>query len=288
MRTKRIIELILALGMLISIVSPAWGAEAPESQQDAIAQTPPRLSYTKGEVSFWRPGAQDWSEAQINTPLAPGDQLYTGPQGTLEIQIGSRAFVRGWASTQLGLENHEPDFLQFKVTAGNASFDLRTVEPGRTVEVDTPNATFIIDHAGYYRVNVSGERTSFITRRGGQATISYPGGETFAIGPSEEVIIEGIEGPRVASYAAPQLDEWDKWNYTRTDYLLDAVSARYVSPGVYGVDDLDLYGNWRSAPTYGAVWVPRGVPGGWAPYTTGSWMLDPYYGWTWVDTAPWG
>jgi len=288
MRTKRIIELILALGMLISIVSPAWGAEAPESQQDAIAQTPPRLSFTKGEVSFWRPGAQDWSEAQINTPLAPGDQLYTGPQGTLEIQIGSRAFVRGWASTQLGLENHEPDFLQFKVTAGNASFDLRTVEPGRTVEVDTPNATFIIDHAGYYRVNVSGERTSFITRRGGQATISYPGGETFAIGPSEEVIIEGIERPRVASYAAPQLDEWDKWNYTRTDYLLDAVSARYVSPGVYGVDDLDLYGTWRSVPTYGSVWVPGGVPIGWAPYTTGSWILDPYYGWTWVDTAPWG
>ena len=288
MRTRRIIELILALGMLISVVSVPRGADAQESQQDAIGHTPPRLSFTKGEVSFWRPGAQDWSQAQVNTPLSPGDLLYTGPQGTLEIQIGFRAFVRGWASTQLGLENHEPDFLQFKVTAGNASFDLRTVEPGQTVEVNTPNAAFIIDHAGYYRVNVSGERTSLITRRGGQATISYPGGEAFAIGPSEEVVIEGMERPRVASYVAPQLDEWDKWNYARTDHLLDAVSARYVSPGVYGVDDLDLYGNWRSVPTYGSVWVPRGVPVGWAPYTTGSWMFDPYYGWTWVDTAPWG
>ena len=84
------------------------------------------------------------------------------------------------------------------------------------------------------------------------------GGEAVAIEPSEEVIIEGTESPRVASYAAPQLDEWDKWNYARTDHLLDAVSARYVSPGVYGVDDLDRYGTWRSVPTYGAVWVPRG------------------------------
>ncbi len=288
MRTRRIIELILVLGMLTSVVSIARGADGPESQQDAIGQTPPRLSLTKGEVSFWRPGAQDWSQAQVNTPFAPGDLLYTGSQGNLEIQIGSRAFVRGGANTQLGLENHEPDFLQFKVTAGNASFDLRTVEPGRTVEVNTPNAAFTIEHAGYYRANVSGERTSFITRRGGQATVTYPGGEAVVIEPSEEVVIVGTESPRVTSYAAPQLDEWDKWNYARTDHLLDAVSARYVSPGVYGVDDLDRYGTWRSVPTYGAVWVPRGVPSGWAPYSTGSWMRDPYYGWAWVDTEPWG
>ena len=41
-------------------------------------------------------------------------------------------------------------------------------------------------------------------------------------------------------------------------------------------------------PTYGAVWVPRGVAVGWAPYSTGRWVYDPYYGWTWVDDAPWG
>ena len=75
------------------------------------------------------------------------------------------------------MENQEPDFLQFKVTAGYASFDLRTVEPGRTVEVDTPNAAFTIEHAGYYRVDVLGERTSFITRRGGQATVTSDRGK---------------------------------------------------------------------------------------------------------------
>jgi hypothetical protein len=288
MRTRRIIELILALGMMTSFLSVAQGADAPDSDQDSIGQTPLRLSLTKGEVSFWRTGAEDWSQAQVNTPLAPGDLLYTGPQGNLEIQIGSRAFVRGGPNTQLGLENQEPDFLQFKVTAGNASFDLRTVEPGRTVEVDTPNAAFTIEHAGYYRVDVSGERTSFITRRAGQATVTSAGGEAVVIEPSEEVVIEGTERPQVASYAAPQLDAWDKWNYARTDHLLDALSARYVSPGVYGVDDLDRYGTWRSVPTYGPVWVPSEMPSGWAPYRSGSWMLDPYYGWTWVDTAPWG
>jgi hypothetical protein len=288
MHRRIIIQLILALGLLTSGTSLAQGTGTLESEESAIGRTPPRLSSTWGEVSFWRQGAQDWSQAQANTPLAPGDLLYTGPRGNLEIQIGSGAFVRGGPNTQLGLENQEPDFLQFKVTAGNASFDLRTIETGRTVEVNTPNAVFTIENAGYYRVDVTDESTSFIARRGGQATASYPGGEAVAIEPSEDIVIEGTEGPRVTSYVAPQLDEWDRWNYTRTDRLLDAVSARYVSPGVYGVDDLDVYGTWRIVPDYGAVWVPRGVSSGWVPYSTGAWVHDPYYGWTWVDTAPWG
>ena len=73
------------------------------------------------------------------------------------------------------------------------------------------------------------------------------------------MIIEGPASSRVASYAAPPLDAWDRWNYARTDHFLDAVSARYVSPDAYGVSDLDRYGAWRVVPTYGAVWVPTAV-----------------------------
>jgi len=279
MRTRRVILFTLAFGVLTAIAVAA---------QTAIDRMPPRLSYADGQVSFWRPGAQDWAQAQINTPLAPGDELYTGSPGNLELQIGSRAFVRGWANTQIGLANQEPGFLQFKVTTGSASFDLRTLEPGTTVEVATPNAAFTIEHAGYYRVDVTGERTAFITRRGGQAVVTPASGEAVVITPSEEVVIEGTSSPRVTSYVAPQLDNWDKWNYARSETHLDTVSARYVSPGTYGVSDLDRYGTWRDVPTYGSVWIPTTVQPGWAPYTTGSWTLDPIYGWTWVDTAPWG
>ncbi|MBI5581450.1 MAG: hypothetical protein HY895_20040 [Deltaproteobacteria bacterium] len=289
MRSKLLIGLAMLICILTGLPSAAQETSTSEPPQDEeTVRTPPRLSFVDGQVSFWRPGAQDWVQAQLNTAIAPGDQLFTGSPGNLELQIGPRACVRGWADTQIGLENLEPDFLQFKVTAGHASFDLRTLEPGHTVEVDTPNAAFTIDHAGYYRVDVNGERTSFITRRAGRATVTPANGEAFSIAPSEEVVIEGVESPKISSYAAPQLDSWDRWNYARTDSLLDAVSARYVSPGIYGVSDLDRNGTWRTVPEYGPVWVPTGVPAGWAPYSTGSWIHDPYYGWTWVDTAPWG
>ena len=146
MRTRRLIGLMLVLGMLTGAAPAAQAADPPTPEQASIDQTPPRLSFTDGQVSFWRPGAQDWATAQVNTPLAPGDEVYTASPANLEIQIGSRAFVRTWANTQLGLVNQEPDFLQFKVTAGSAAFDLRTLEPGQTVEVDTPNAAFTIEH----------------------------------------------------------------------------------------------------------------------------------------------
>jgi hypothetical protein len=288
MSVKRFVGCLLTLSLVVGGVSLSGGAEPPEPGDEAVGRTPPRLSFVDGQVSFWRPGADEWAQAQINTPLAPGDQLYTGPAGNVELQIGGRAFVRAWGNTQLGLENQEPDFLQFKVTGGRTAFDLRTLEPGRTVEVNTPNAAFTIEHPGYYRVDVVGERTSFITRRSGRAIATPARGEAFSVAASEEVVLEGVTDPLISSYAAPRLDEWDKWNYARTDALLDAMSARYVSPGTYGVDDLDRYGTWRVVDTYGPIWVPTGMPAGWVPYSAGSWVLDPYYGWTWVDTAPWG
>ncbi|HUK62443.1 MAG TPA: DUF6600 domain-containing protein, partial [Dongiaceae bacterium] len=207
------------------------------------------------------------------------------------IQVGARAFVRAGEETQLGFSSLEPDFLQLRIVAGHASLDLRSVKTGLTIEVDTPHAAFTVENAGYYRVEVSDQNTSFTSRRGGRATATPANGHSAAIASSEQVVLtgsgEGDEPVQLATYAAPELDDWDRWNYTRTDQQLDAVSSRYVPYGVYGVDDLDHYGDWRVVPTYGSVWVPR-VAAGWAPYSAGSWVYDPYYGWSWVDAAPWG
>jgi FecR protein len=289
MRAERpgavILACLLAATLMIGGVPAARGDETQDPRFDAA---PPRLSLTDGQVSFWRPGAQDWTQAQVNTPLAPGDALSTGVPGTLEVQVGGRAFVRAWGNTQLSFGAQEPDFLQFTVAAGTVVFDIRALDPGDTVEVDTPNAVFSIQQAGYYRVDVSGEQSRVTTRRGGRATVTPAGGQAVIVTPSEELVIQGTTTAQLAAYAAPPLDDWDRWNYTRTERLLDAVSARYVAPGTYGVSDLDPYGTWRVVPTYGSVWVPTGVPAGWTPYSTGSWIQDPVYGWTWVDTAPWG
>src|SRR5438105_679333 len=100
--------------------------------------TPPRLSFSDGEVSFWRPGAEDWTAAQVNTALAAGDALYAGERANLEIQLGARTFIRAGAETEIDLTTLDPDFMQFRVTGGHAAFDLKKLPGGQTIEVDTP------------------------------------------------------------------------------------------------------------------------------------------------------
>ena len=112
---------MLAAAMVLTTMLGGAGAAratAADNEAETPDATPPRLSYTAGSVSFWRPGGDDWAPAQLNTPLAEGDELYTARDGNLELQIGGRAFVRAWGDTQLGLVNHDPSFLQLRVAAG--------------------------------------------------------------------------------------------------------------------------------------------------------------------------
>ncbi len=281
---------------LVTVMTMAGFTPASVAKTDAAAdpsaaaarRTPPRLSFVQGEVSFWRPGAEDWATARINTALEAGDNLYTGAGANLEVQVGPMAFLRAGEQTQLGLEGQEPDFLQLKVTSGHAALDVRELDPGQTVELDTPNAAVSIERPGYYRVDVTADSTALISRRGGHATVTPAGAAPIDVSGNQEAIIQGTESAQVATYEAPKLDDWDWWNYNRTDSLLASGSGSYLPPDMYGSQELSRYGTWQNADPYGRVWVPSGVGPTWAPYSTGEWMWDPYYNWTWVDTAPWG
>jgi len=304
MTSRQIVAGLLALSMLAGTPAPAWRAPdaqaapaepaAPPATGDAPAPTeateviPPRISYINGQVSFWRPGADDWTPAKVNTPLAPGDVLYAGPDGNVEVQVGPRAFVRAAEGTQIGLDNQESDFLQLRLTGGLAALDLRELPAGQTVELDTPNAVFTVERMGFYRAEVESDSTTFRAHRGGVATMTPAGGEATQIAGNQQVVVTGAESPRVETGAAPALSPWDRWNNERTDYVIRSASTRYVPRGTYGTEELDQHGSWRTVEQYGAVWAPAGVPAGWVPYSTGRWIWDPRFGWTWLDDAPWG
>ena len=282
---RRLLVVLLGVVLLLGPVGVGRAGLAAAEEADGADYAPPRLSFVDGEVSFWRPGAEDWAPAQVNTPLAPGDELHTGYRGNLEMQLGGQAFVRAWGDTHLGVTDQRPETLQLKVTAGHVALDLRRMEPGVTVEVDAPHGALVLDAPGYYRLDVGPQRTAFTLRRGARATLALADGAPLSVGAGEQVILDGATVQRAA---APAVDVWDTWNEARTAHLLAPAAAQYVASGVAGVSDLDRYGSWRTEPSYGAVWVPSGVPEGWAPYSTGRWVADPHYGWTWVDTAPWG
>ena len=308
MSAKRVFSALLVLGVSVSGSGYAFAADAvpppppsaefqaqppaPDAQGAPTAPagdvTPARVSYLHGEVSFWRPGASDWTPATLNTPLEPGDVFYTGSGGTVEIQVGPRAFVRAAPGAQIALDNHEPDYIQLRLTAGHAALDIRELDPGDTVELATPGAAFTIERNGYYDAEVTDDTTTFRAHRAGSATMTPAGGAATPVAANQQVVVTGTETPRVVVGAAPALTTWDQWNYQRTDYLTQSASARYVPSGMYGTETLDQHGSWRTVESYGNVWVPTTVAPGWVPYSTGRWIWDPRFGWTWLDDAPWG
>lgn len=273
---------------LLLLTALAGSRALAQINDTAWAPTPPRLSYIDGEVSYWRPGAEDWAAASLNLPLAEGDSLYTGQDATLELQIGNRSFVRADEGSELSLVNQDERFMQFRVTAGLVSFDIRSIAEGDAIEVDTPHAVFTIEHPGYYRLDVDDQTIHFITHRGGRATVTMADGRALSVYPSEDLVITASNPAMVATYAAPPPDAWDKWNDERSDRLTESVSSRYLPPDVYGAEELDHYGYWRVVPEYGAVWIPSDVGPGWVPYSSGYWVWDPFYEWSWIDAAPWG
>ena len=287
MRRRRVFVAFLILAIAVSGPNVIPAADPPSPEQSGEV-TPTRVSYLYGEVSFWRPGAQEWAEAKTNTPLAPGDVLYTGADGNAELQIGPRAFVRAGNGTQIGLDNDDPDYVQFRVTAGHAAIDVREIPAGHTVEIDTPNAAFTIERKGYYHVDLAEDTTSFRAHRGGTATVTPAAGAATTVAANQQVAITGAETPSVETSAAPPLTAWDRWNNQRTTYLIQPTNAQNVSPGMYGTEELAQHGTWRTEENYGPVWAPASVPSGWVPYSTGRWIWDPRFGWTWLDAAPWG
>jgi hypothetical protein len=276
------------IATLLAVAVLSIGATRAGAEREATGPTPPRVALVDGVVTFWRPGAEDWTPAKTNTALAEGDELYVSDRGNVELQIGSRAFVRAGADTQIGLEALDADTMQYKVTGGHAAFDFRRLPDRQVVEIDTPRAAFTVDRPGYYRVDVEEQRTTFGARRGGFARVVAENGEQLEVGADQQLVLAD-DNPTFGVTPVAALDDWDRWNEERTASFAETPqSAKYVSQQVAGIDDLDRYGDWHEEPRYGRVWRPRDVGADWSPYSTGRWQYDPYYDWTWVDDAPWG
>lgn len=228
----------MAVAAAAMAMTGVMGASAVGAQEGrAVGVTPPRLSFIDGEVSYWRPGAEDWTPAQINTALAAGDSLYAGDNGNVEVEVGTRAYVRAGSGTELGIESLETGYLQVRVPSGHAALDLKRLPDGQEIEVDTPNGAFLIEHVGYYRVDVDDQSTRFSSRKGGVARVVPAGGAETEVGSSQDVVVTGTENASLERVAPGGDDAWDRWNYDRTGQLGEQPrSQQYVSPDVAGVD----------------------------------------------------
>jgi hypothetical protein len=270
----------LFLALAVSLVSLTAFAGDPPAR---VA----RLNYISGEVSIQPNGVNDWVQASINRPLTSSDRVWADKEARAELQMGS-ASLRLDNSTSLTLVNVSDNNVQMELDQGTASLHVSDLFDGEIYEVDTPNVSFIVRKKGDYRFDVdnAGDTTSVTVFKGeGDATGEGP---AVRIKKEQRYTFSGGKSLRYAINNNPGLDGFDQWVFARASREDNSVSAQYVSRYAVGYSDLDYAGYWETAPTYGAIWYPRGVAVGWAPYRYGHWVWVGPWGWTWVDDASWG
>jgi hypothetical protein len=291
---------MLAVIFALFLTSIVWAQEDQPYSDPAPTQNQPsdrddrndppgraaRLQYMSGSVSIQPRGTEDWVAGSLNRPLTISDNVWTDKESRAELNVGTGTLRMG-DETSLTLTNVSNSTVQVELHQGTLNVHVRHLFGGEIFEIDTPNLAFTIQKSGEYRLDVdpNGDATVVTVRKGeGDATGQGP---AFRVRSNEQVKFTDGTSLTHEVAEAPPYDGFDGWCAVRDKREDSSLSARYVSPGVVGYEDLDDYGTWREEPTYGHVWVPVVAPG-WAPYQYGHWIWVEPWGWTWVDDAPWG
>jgi hypothetical protein len=246
-----------------------------------------RIAETFGPAWLWSPDTGEWIEAVRNRPVTSGDRLATDRGARLELDVGSTT-LRLDADTELEVLQLDDTQVVLQLHEGSVAARIRDAAAVGEFELETDEGRMRVQSAGRYRFDRR-DGSTHLTVYAGQAYFEGPGSAlTLVAGQRGQFWIQP-GGSAQYSITDPIDDAFAAWSGGR-DRAEDrlAASARYVSPEMTGARELDRWGRWEQTSEYGPIWFPRGVPSGWAPYTTGHWAWIAPWGWTWVDEAPWG
>ncbi len=257
--------------------------EAPATTDQGVA----RVSLIHGEVSTQRGDSGDWSAATLNQPVMGGDKVSTGNDSRAEMQLDFANTVRLGPNSQANVATLTKKNIQIQLSQGIANYSV-SKDSEAEPEIDTPNVSVHpAHHDGVFRIEVRPDGDTVVIVRKGEAQIATPQGSTEVRAGEMATVRGSSEEAQYKISDAPDRDDWDRWNADRDHMIENAQAYHHTNRYYTGAQDLDAYGQWKSVPDYGDVWVPN-EPDGWAPYRDGSWVWEPYYGWTWVGYEPWG
>jgi len=251
----------------------------------ALAEDPPervgRVSHIEGGASVRMAQPEPWAHAFLNYPVAAGASLATPPAGRIEVQFGT-ATLRLDGDTLATVERLD-DVIALRIDRGTAHVRVREVSPDAGLFVSTPDGRMAALAPGAYHVAAG--------HGGGPTRVAVLEGLVRFDLPRSSVPIAAGQvadlraDPENVYLAQAMKTMFDDWALQRDR---EAVQSSRHAGHLPGYEDLETTGLWQEIPDYGAVWYPRAVPAGWAPYTRGRWAWIAPWGWTWIDDQSWG
>ena len=271
------------LAALLFSIATALGAVA---QAQDLPIRVGRIAHIEGAASVYQDAEYGWEKAYINTPITSENSVWTDQGSRAELRVSGMA-IRLDRLTQFDVARLDEDELDAFVARGSVALRVRHHENNERLTFSTPNARVRIRQDGRYRIDVDPDRfETRVTVFAGEARIGTDDGR-IRVGPGRSVLVFGSDPPEFVEQAAGN-DGFDRWVLARDERWREGRATTYVSTYMTGYEDLDMYGEWAMEPEYGALWYPRQVSAGWAPYRYGRWDYVRPWGWTWIDDAPWG
>jgi hypothetical protein len=278
-------------GLIAGFLFAACTAVAPTAaQQTTSGDAPPliagRVTLAEGDAQIWRveeDSAGEWDQAVVNDVVSVGTGLYTGNDGRNEIRVGPHT-LRLSSASRGGFSQLDYNTAVFNLEYGVLNLRLARPEHGEVMSVTAAGGSFDLTGPGRYRIDADERGPVRVTVFEGHATVRA-GAQSLGVSSGQAATVDASAGPRFEQAVATAFDQWA---LARDANYSNVRSSQYVSQYMTGYEDLDASGDWITDVNYGAVWAPRVVPVGWAPYRYGQWRWVRPWGWTWVDHARWG
>src|SRR5882724_186398 len=163
------------------------GATAAAQDEDDPPGRVARMNFAQGSVSFQPGGEGDWVEAVPNRPMTTGDNLWADKNSRGELHVGSTA-IRISSETSLTFLDLDDHTTQLRLAQGSVLLNVRHLDDDDSVEVDTPNLSFQVQHNGEYRVDVDPDgRTTVVDVFQGRGE-ALGGGNNYTVVANQQAI----------------------------------------------------------------------------------------------------
>ncbi|HEX5410633.1 MAG TPA: FecR family protein [Terriglobia bacterium] len=283
--------LLLSATLVFLTLNPS-AATAQSSSQVRIV----RLSFVEGTVTMYRPDADQWANAFVNTPIQQGFKLATDANSFAEVEFENGSTARLGQSSELDFTSLELSADGGKVNhltlaRGYATFAV-TPEKGDVYQVLAGGSTYDAASKAMFRIDSdeSGQQMKVfkgdVSVQGPQGSAAVAANHVLEVAPGAAKTFQVTEGVTE--------DAWDQWVNKRQETATVASNQAAPAEGtlsagnsLYGWNDLSYFGAWNYLPGVGNCWSPA-MGGGWSPYSIGRWSWYPGFGYTWISGEPWG
>src|SRR5512146_154975 len=148
----------LFIPLAAAILASTLGFSLAKAQSNSQVRIV-RLSFVEGTVRMYRPDADQWAQAYVNTPIQQGFRLATDANSFAEVEFenGSTARLGQTASLQFTELSLGPDgnkVNRLTLSQGYATFTV-VPERGDVYQVETPQGSFAADGKATFRIDLA-------------------------------------------------------------------------------------------------------------------------------------